>query len=127
MSDTSAEDSLNLFPRVTCGSHRLPSEGSREMTVRVHSTLVLLSGKRREGKTDSEGRDYSSKESALSLKGHRGLKETLILRIPRNYISTSLATLSICAWVNIYLDQCLLSLGQYLLAFLVEELHCYGK
>lgn len=30
--DTSAEDNFNLFPRVTCRSHRVPSEESRDMT-----------------------------------------------------------------------------------------------
>lgn len=32
MSDTSAEDNLNLCPRVTCRSHRPSSEECREMT-----------------------------------------------------------------------------------------------
>lgn len=65
-SDTSAEGNLNLFPRMTCRSHRLLSEESRELTVRGTQYMLLQSGKWREGKTDSDKRDYSSKESTLS-------------------------------------------------------------
>lgn len=51
----------------------------------------------------------------------------LIFKILRNGSSVSLTAFLGCALVNIYLDQCLFNLSQYLLAFLVEELHCYGK
>jgi len=36
------------------------------MTVRGTQYMLLQSGKGREGETDSDGRDYSSKEEALS-------------------------------------------------------------
>lgn len=55
-SDTSAEDNLHLFPRVTSRSHRLPSEKSRKRTVKGSQLHALTEW--REGKTDSGGRGF---------------------------------------------------------------------
>lgn len=49
MLDTSAEDNLNLCPRVTCRSHGLPSEERREMTWGVCSTCSCRVGRGEKG------------------------------------------------------------------------------
>lgn len=64
-SDTSAEDNLNLFPRVTSRSHRLPSEKSRKRTVKGSQYMPSRSGEKGRQTVVEEGSSFFQRQGSI--------------------------------------------------------------